>query len=101
MTDLSRRKFMTRTTVGAAVVATVVSGVGGARLLTSVPAEEGQPLDLTPLGEHMVAHVRDVNTGEIAVFAGHREVVFRDPRLVAELLKNTRSELGRSQAEKR
>jgi hypothetical protein len=36
----------------------------------------------------VVAHVRDVARGEIAIYAGTREVVVRDPALVGRLLQN-------------
>ena len=37
--------------------------------------------------EPLVAHVRDLSTGEIGIFNGTREVVFNDPQLAARLFR--------------
>jgi hypothetical protein len=42
---------------------------------------------VTPLGEHLIVHVRDVASGEISVMAGTSEVVYRDADVVARLLR--------------
>jgi hypothetical protein len=34
----------------------------------------------------MVAHVRNANTGEVALMVGTREIIYRDPGLVARLV---------------
>jgi hypothetical protein len=39
----------------------------------------------------MVIHVNDVATGEMSVLVGAREVVLRDPRLVAYFIEAARS----------
>jgi hypothetical protein len=41
------------------------------------------------LSEPLVAHVRDLATGEIDVFAGERQITYRDPHLAARLFKAT------------
>jgi hypothetical protein len=38
----------------------------------------------------MVIHVNDVATGEMSVLVGAREVVLRDPRLVAYFIEAAR-----------
>ena len=38
----------------------------------------------------LVAHVRDLSTGEIGVFNGTREVVVRDPELASRILRAAR-----------
>ena len=43
-----------------------------------------------PLTEPLVAHVRDLSTGEIGIFNGTREVVFNDPQLAARLFHAAR-----------
>ena len=40
--------------------------------------------------EPLVAHVRDLATGEIGLFSGTREIVFHDPALAARLFHATR-----------
>jgi hypothetical protein len=89
MGDLSRRRFLTKASMG------VAAGVGAAGL-ASVPglvqaaaAQADQP-DLTPLGEDVVVHVRDASTGELAVLVDSKELVYRDPGLVARVLKAAR-----------
>ena len=42
------------------------------------------------LSEPLVAHVRDLSTGEIGIFNGTREVVFHDPQLAARLFRAAR-----------
>jgi hypothetical protein len=40
--------------------------------------------------EPLVAHVRDIATGEIGLFSGTHEVVFHDPALAARLFHASR-----------
>jgi len=40
--------------------------------------------------EPLVAHVRDLSTGEIGIFNGTREVVVNDPQLAARLFRAAR-----------
>jgi hypothetical protein len=40
--------------------------------------------------EPLVAHVRDLATGEIGLFSGTDEIVFHDPNLAARLFNATR-----------
>ena len=35
----------------------------------------------------VIAHVTDVSRGEVALLVGAREIIFRDPALVARLMK--------------
>ena len=44
----------------------------------------------TVLSEPLVAHVRDLATGEIGLFSGAREVTVLDPQLAARLIKAAR-----------
>ena len=39
------------------------------------------------LGGPLVAHVKDLSTGEIGVYMGTSEVTFRDPHLAAKLYR--------------
>jgi hypothetical protein len=41
------------------------------------------------MDEPLVAHVRDLATGEIGLFSGTREIVFHDPSLAARLFRAT------------
>ncbi|HEY7948119.1 MAG TPA: twin-arginine translocation signal domain-containing protein [Acidimicrobiales bacterium] len=42
------------------------------------------------LTEPLVAHVRDLSTGEIGIFNGTREVIYHDPQLAARLFRAAR-----------
>jgi hypothetical protein len=87
MTECTRRSFLVHASIGVA---------GGALLggFPALPAQAGSPV----VGEAMlgatgpapvdglIAHVRDVATGEISVMVGTREVVHRDRSLAVRLL---------------
>ncbi len=89
MATLTRRSFLTQTSVGAATFG----------LLPAVPVLAATPdtsdgaareLAAATFTGPMIAHVRDVVTGEVALLVGTREIVFRDPQLVARLMNATR-----------
>lgn len=88
MGELTRRTFLARASIATAAV------TGGAAVINSMvasamPAATGMPAvrGVEPaLGEPLVAHVRNIATGEVAVLMGTREVVYRDRALVARLL---------------
>jgi len=44
-------------------------------------------LSATGVAENLIAHVRDVATGEVSLMVGTQEIVYRDPELVARLLR--------------
>lgn len=87
MSDSSRRGFLkiagASAAVGAAAVATTAAlrgaepdSVAGASAAAALPRGASGPL---------VAYVRDVRSGEIAVLVGETEVVVHDRALVARL----------------
>ena len=87
MGQLSRRSFLARASIataavtsGAAVINSMTSAIPAA---AAIPAARGAA---PALGEPLVAHVRNIATGEVAVLMGTREVVYRDRALVARLL---------------
>ncbi|MGO9661410.1 MAG: hypothetical protein ACLQVK_10745 [Acidimicrobiales bacterium] len=90
---MSRRAFLLRSTVATAAVgaAAAVPGLGG--LLTAgasdVPAVEPEATevgeDAGVLAEPILAHVRDLGTGEITLFQGEQEFVVRNPALARQL----------------
>jgi hypothetical protein len=90
MSKLSRRTFLARTAVAAAAVtggAVTLAGVGAPALVTAAPRSRSPR---PTRGDVLVAHVRDISTGEVAVLMGTREVVYRDRSLVAHLLAAVR-----------
>jgi len=106
MASFSRRAFLARSSMVAAAagVASAIPGLtnvlGAAQ--TEAPAVDGAVADTATLdatdagvgvadsGAPLVAHVRDLSTGEIAVFNGTREVIVRDPQLANNLFRAAR-----------
>jgi hypothetical protein len=99
MTELSRRAFMGRaaaaTVAGVAATSGIIALPG---LMAVAPAVAGKPapqtatdLDLSPVGQDIVAHVQDASTGQVLLLVGTRELTYNDPQLVARLLKGART----------
>jgi hypothetical protein len=109
MADLSRRGFLTQVSVttgigiagGLGLHNALLGGSGGAMQL---PAAAGRPaspvvpptvasappalaMDNVTLGGPMVVHIRDLATAEVSMMVGAQEMVYRDPDLVARLVK--------------
>lgn len=90
MAKLTRRRFLTQTTISAA-------GIGVAASAFGVPAASALPklaqtpsaadLSLATLSEPLMLYVRDAAKGEVAFLVGTREIIRRDPVLVAHLLR--------------
>jgi hypothetical protein len=94
MEPIDRRRFLLQSgaAVAAAGVASTVSlgaagalgkGRGGGAGRVDVPAD-------AKLDEPVVAHLRDLRTGEVSLFKGHREVTVKDKHLAALLFHATR-----------
>jgi hypothetical protein len=91
----SRRVFLRRGTVTGAMVALAGSFPALSGLATTAasdaPAVEPEATALegdagaSSLSEPLVAHVKDLGTGEISLFQGEREVIFRDPAIARRL----------------
>jgi hypothetical protein len=88
VTKLTRRSFLKQTSVGAATIG-LLPAVPALAVIPHLP-EAAAPELSTAFTSPMVAHVSDVATGEVTLFVGVREIVFRDPQLVARLIKATR-----------
>ena len=87
MTECTRRSFLVHASIGVAGGALV----GG---FPTLPVQAGTPVaraatrgatGAVPV-DGLIAHVRDVATGEISVMVGTREVVHRDRSLAVRLL---------------
>jgi hypothetical protein len=95
---VSRRTFLRGTTLTAAAVGVAASVPGLSGLLASgtasAPAVEesliGADGETASLSEPLVAHIKDVATGEISLFHGEQEVVIRDPSLARRLATSAR-----------
>jgi hypothetical protein len=93
---LSRRHFITRGSVAVAAAGVVASvpGLTSALALggSEAPAAGSVVADVAAGAstEPIVAHVTDLATGEISVFSGTQEVVFRDQNLARRLFNASR-----------
>lgn len=85
--QMSRRGLL-RGAAGIGAVGLV--GAVGVQALTSNANAESANAAGTASGEPIVAHVRDVRTGEVDLFVGTRKVRFRDPQLAARLAEAAR-----------
>lgn len=99
MENLSRRNFLKRGSVavaGAGLMAAVPITTLLPEVMTSgeaAPAAEAGTAGLTEtgaVGDTLVAHVRDLGTGEIGVMQGTREVILKDPQMAAKLARAMR-----------
>lgn len=93
MEPVDRRRFLKRSSAAAAVVgvaSAVPLSVAGASTRLSRAAPEVSVPEGSTLTEPVVAHLRDVQTGEVTVFAGAREITVTDKHLAALLFNATR-----------
>jgi hypothetical protein len=100
MTGFSRRSFL-KTGSAAAVAAGAISSLPALPALVGAVesqgpgdanAAEGAVADAEPaaLSEPLIAHVRDLATGEIGLFSGTRGITLIDPQLAARLARALR-----------
>jgi hypothetical protein len=93
MAKLTRRGFLQKTSVGAAAVGALLTVPGLTKAKAApAPTSADAVIDLTAAQRSglLVAHVRNLQTGEIALMVGTREIVFHDRRFVARLVKAAR-----------
>ncbi len=86
MSQLTRKGFLGKTSIGAAAIGAIATVPGIAH---ASEADTAHNLKLRPeeLTGPLMVHVRNLKTGEIAVLVGTREIVYRDPQFVKRLLK--------------
>jgi hypothetical protein len=91
--------FLRRGTIAGTAVALAGAFPGLSGLVTTtasdVPAVEPEAAAESDAGamslsEPLVAHVKDLGTGEISLFQGEQEVIFRDPALARRLFSAVR-----------
>ena len=91
MEPTNRRDFLKQASATAAVVG-VAAAVPLSVVESAAVAETTAPS--VPAGarndRHVVAHLRNVHTGEVAIYAGDREITVNDKRLAALLYKASR-----------
>jgi Mg/Co/Ni transporter MgtE len=85
MKDLTRRRFLTHTSIGvvfAGALALVPGAAAALKLPVAAPKAGGRA---AIAGDPLVAHVRDFATGEIAFLVGSQRFIVRDRELAARL----------------
>lgn len=92
MAELTRRAFLRNASVGAA--AGVLAG-GVVTAASGIASGKGQGRHSAAgvdagTSDALIAHVRDVSSGEIALMVGTREVVYQDRALAAHLMNTAR-----------
>jgi hypothetical protein len=89
MTALSRRLFITRSSLTVAA-AGLVSALPALPAAVSDAEAEAPELDSAvsdtgALAAPLIAHVKDLSTGEMSLYSGEREFVLHNPALAARL----------------
>jgi hypothetical protein len=99
MMGLSRRMFLKRGSMavamaGVATTMPLLAEVGSGPPASEAASEASSTASEIPAGyqmsENLVAHVRDLGTGEINLFFGERQIVLNDPGLARALFQATR-----------
>jgi hypothetical protein len=89
MTKVSRRGFLGQTSAGAATIGALLAmpGLADVSHAAGIPRED---LTRAELEGPIVARVKNLNTGEIAIMVGTREIVYHDRQFVKRLVKAMR-----------
>jgi hypothetical protein len=102
MSAVNRREFLTRGSIAVAAAGVVAAVPGLTSVLAIGESEAPAAADTAAadtavateaagtMTEPIVAHVRDLATGEIGVYSGTQEFVFRDPTLANRIFNATR-----------
>ena len=92
MGDLSRRTFLSKGSLGLAAAGLLASAPAAVPALLAGAEREAPAIgegleDAGSLDGPLVAHVRDLATGEIGVYTGTQEVIIRDRSLANALAR--------------
>ena len=90
MTKQTRRGFLKQTSFSVATLGMLAAmPLAAAPEVTDVAATDVPAAELSAaeLAGPMVAHVRDLASGEISLMFGTQEIIYRDPELVLRLLR--------------
>lgn len=95
MMALSRRMFLKRGSMAVAMagVATslpMLAEVGSGASSSEASSAASDVPEGFQMSENLVAHVRDLGTGEINLFIGERQITLNDPGLARALFQATR-----------
>lgn len=90
MSKLTRRVFFRRTTASMATLGVLAAAPILAPDLAAIsedPEVVTNDLSGVALSDTLIAHVRDLATGEVALMVGTQEIIYRDPDLVMRLIR--------------
>jgi hypothetical protein len=89
MEKLTRRGLIAKGSLGAAAIGALVAvpGMGTAHAAPQAPQGDGEK---AMVEGPLMAHVRDLTTGEIALYVGTREIIVHDRALVGRLVRAAR-----------
>ena len=96
MSDLSRRRFLSHASLGAAVAGIAAASGGVPALIAAQPSVLGAGLDSGPsqdpvaMAEDVIAHVQSNSTGTVTILVGNREIVVQDRAMVGRILASAR-----------
>ena len=94
MAKLTRLGFIGQTTARVATIGVLaaVPSLAAAPEMTDAVASDAAATELsaTTFSEPLVAHVRDLASGELSIMSGTKEFILRDTDLVMRLLKAAR-----------
>jgi hypothetical protein len=85
MKDLTRRRFLTHTSIGVAFAGALALVPGMATVLKLPVAAPKAGAGTAIAGGPLVAHVRDLASGEIAFLVGSERFIVRDRELAVRL----------------
>jgi len=90
MENLTRRLFFKQASLGVATTGILAVAAPLAANSAELPqaATVAELSSTAALPENMIAHVRNVATGEVSLMVGTQEIVYHDPELVARLLRS-------------
>ena len=89
MAGLTRRGFIKHASVSAAAVGVLAAGPG-LSVVQAATEPHNTALTARELQGPIVAHIRNVASGEIAVMVGTREIIVHDRELVSRLIRTAR-----------
>jgi len=98
MSPITRRGFISGTAAGVAATGVALAIPGQLASATTrlrntsdaASTHDEAPLE-SLLSEPLIAHVRDLSSGEISLFSGEHEFTIRDRHLASSLVRATRS----------
>ena len=92
MPEFSRRAFLVRSSVTAAAAGVAVALPAMPAVLTTAETDAPEAADEAgvtagTMSGPLVAHIKDLSTGEMSIFSGTSEITTRDPQLAARILR--------------